>query len=68
MEEKIKSIMKEVFNEEITDTYSKTTTDKWDSFAHLDLIVKLEEELNISFSPEEIGKIVSYKDIVEIVN
>lgn len=68
MNNKIIKIMKDVFNEKITDNFSKNDTDKWDSFTHLDLIVKLEEEFNISFTPDEIGKIESYKDIVEIVN
>lgn len=68
MEEKIKKIMNEIFKEEITDDFSKFTTDKWDSFAHLDLIVKIEQEFNISFTPDEIGNITSYKDLVKIIN
>ena len=68
MEEKIKKIMNEIFKEEITDDFSKFTTDKWDSFAHLDLIVKIEQEFNISFTPDEIGSITSYRDLVKIIN
>ena len=68
MEEKIKKIMNKIFKEEITDDFSKFTTDKWDSFAHLDLIVKIEQEFNISFTPDEIGNITSYKDLVKIIN
>lgn len=68
MDSKIKEIMKQIFNEDIDDSFSKNDTDKWDSFAHLDLIVRLEQEFNISFSPEEIGSIESYNDIKRIIN
>lgn len=68
MDKKIKSIMKQIFNQDINDDFSKNDTDKWDSFAHLDLIVKLEQEFNISFSPEEIGSIESYNDIKRIID
>ena len=67
MEDKIKNIMNEIFKMNITDDFSKSSTDKWDSFTHLDLIVKLENEFNISFSPEEMGSIESYLDIVKII-
>ena len=59
--------MNEIFKINITDNFSKSSTDKWDSFTHLDLIVKLENEFNISFSPEEMGSIESYFDIVKII-
>jgi acyl carrier protein len=68
MENKIKMIMEQIFNQEIDDDFSKNNTDKWDSFAHLDLIVRLEQELNISFSPEEIGAIESYDDLKRIID
>lgn len=68
MESKIKKIMNEIFKEEITEDFSKFTTDKWDSFMQLDLIVRIEQEFNISFTPDEIGEISSYKDLVKVVN
>ena len=68
MDRKIKDIMKQIFNQNISDSFSKNDTDKWDSFAHLDLIVRLEQEFSISFSPEEIGSIESYGDIKEIIS
>ena len=60
--------MNEIFKEEITEDFSKFTTDKWDSFMQLDLIVRIEQEFNISFTPDEIGEISSYKDLVKVVN
>lgn len=68
MDNKIKSIMQQIFDMEITDDFSRNDTDKWDSFTHLDLIVKIEQEFNISFTPEEIGSIESYHDIRKILN
>lgn len=68
MDSKIKNIMRQVFNQDIDDGFSKNDTDKWDSYAHLDLIVRLEQEFSISFSPEEIGGIESYNDIKRIIN
>ena len=68
IEQKIKQIMQELFNENITDDFSKFSTEKWDSFLHLELVVKLEELFNLSFTPDEIGKMESYKEIVNIIN
>jgi acyl carrier protein len=68
MEDKIKEVLAEIFGEEISDDFSKESTDKWDSLTHLDLIVKLEEEFGISFTPDEIGSIESYQDIKKILN
>ena len=67
MENRIKEIMEQTFRQSINDDFSKNDTDKWDSFTHLDLIVKLEQEFKISFSPEEIGSIESYNDIKKII-
>lgn len=65
--EKIREIMQEIFQEEITEDFSKYTTEKWDSFAHLDLMVRLEEEFHVSFTPDEIGSMESFREIVETV-
>ncbi|MDD2435199.1 MAG: acyl carrier protein [Bacilli bacterium] len=67
VENKVKTIMINLFNETITDDFDKFSTGKWDSFMHLDLIVAIEEEFNISFTPDEIGSIGSFKDIVSIL-
>ena len=68
MKDKIINIMKEEFNEEIDENFSKFSTDEWDSFKHLSLVSRLEEEFNISFTPDEIGEMESLKDIIKIVN
>ncbi len=63
----IKHIMEETLEENITDDFNKFKSENWDSFMHLDLVVKLEEKFEISFSPEEIGSMDSFNDIVGIV-
>lgn len=68
MQNDIKKILEQIFQEEINEEFSKNTTDKWDSFTHLDILVELEKNFNISFTPQEMGAINSYKDIVDVVS
>lgn len=66
---KIRQIMADVFNapmEEITEESSQDTIEEWDSLKHLDLVVALEEEFDISIPVEEIGTMVSFK-LVSII-
>ena len=65
MEERILEIMKAVFGlETIDETCSQKNCEKWDSLAHLNLIVELESEFNISFEPEEIGTMTSFDSVL----
>lgn len=69
--EKIKIVMSAVFEiplEEITDDSSADTIDSWDSLKHLNLILALEEEFDISIPDEEVGNLFNYKLIKLIVN
>lgn len=66
--EKIRHAMHEVFKEEIADDFDKYKNSRWDSFAHLDLMVALEKEFAVSFTPEEIGSIFSFEDVVNVVS
>ena len=68
MKERIINILEKEFNMKIDESFDKYSTEEWDSFKHLDIIVKLETEFNISFSPEEIGKMSSVLEIIEIIN
>lgn len=57
MIQQIKGVLKRVFGiEEVADDISQQNCDVWDSLKHLNLIVELEEEFNISFEPEEIAE------------
>lgn len=66
----IQQIMADVFNipaEEITEESSQDTIEEWDSLKHLDLVVTLEEEFNVSIPVEEIGTMVSFKLVSFII-
>ena len=64
----IKQILSELFNKNIDDNFIQEKEDDWDSFAHLDLVSKLEEVFDISLTPEEIGGMTSFSTIVSIIN
>ena len=64
MEEKVKEIFEKEFKVEIDENFDKFSTDKWDSFAHLNLMVALEKEFNVEFTPSEMGRISSFLDVI----
>ena len=64
MENEIKKIIEEVLNVEINEESNKQNIDAWDSFNHIEILVGLENKYNIEFTPEEMGSINSYKDIL----
>lgn len=70
MENKIKNVMSTVFEmdlSEINHNSSPDSIDNWDSIRHMNLVVALEEEFNIEFDDEEIGELLNYKLIYNIV-
>ena len=67
IKEQIKKIMTEVFEIEsslVNDKISQKNTDQWDSLNHLNLIVEIEEEFDVSFTPEQIGSMTSLEIIL----
>jgi acyl carrier protein len=71
IKDRIKIVMSAVFElpiEEITENSSPDTIDTWDSLKHLNLILALEEEFDISIPDEEVGNLFNYKLIELIVN
>ncbi|KAA6330059.1 Acyl carrier protein [termite gut metagenome] len=65
MNEKIKNVLKKVFGiENVEDNFSQQNCEKWDSLRHLNLVIELEEEFNVSFEPEDIAEM---KDIDSII-
>ena len=67
---KIKNVMSAVFGilvEEITENSSSDSIDSWDSLRHLNLILALEEEFDISIPDEEVGNLFNYKLIKLII-
>ena len=68
MRERIKQVIKDMFNlNEVPDDISQKNCDEWDSMHHLQLVVALEAEFDISFEPEDIGSMKSLCDIEEKV-
>lgn len=68
MKEKLLQIMRQVFSDPSIDTScSQAICKKWDSMNHLNLIVELEMEFNVSFEPEEISQMVDFSKILEIL-
>jgi len=68
MEEKVLEILKNVFElDNVDETCSQTTCEKWDSMGVLNLVVELESEFGVSLEPEEIAELQSYNDVIRIL-
>jgi acyl carrier protein len=57
-----------VGEETINDQTSSTDIEQWDSIRHLSLILSLEEEFQIEFPEEQIGKLTSFSTIVSALS
>lgn len=71
MENKIKNVMSSVFDvdvNEILEDTSPDSLDNWDSMAHMNLIVGLEEEFSILFDQDEITEMLNFKLICLIIS
>ncbi len=69
MKRSVLDIMKSVFlTDNIDETCSQINCEKWDSMNHLNLIVELEMEYNVSFEPEEIAMMVNYEKVLKVIN
>jgi acyl carrier protein len=64
----VMSIILEVAIEDITDDSSQDTIGSWDSLKHLNLILALEEEFEISIPDEEVGNMINFRLIQLIIN
>ncbi len=68
MEEKVLEILKNLFElDNVDETCSQTTCEKWDSMGVLNLVVELESEFDVSLEPEEITQLVSYDAIIKVL-
>jgi len=68
VEDQVKQVMADVLNidmDSIDGSTSKDNTDSWDSLSHINMIVALEQEFQVSFDVSEIESMLSYSDIVE---
>lgn len=68
MEKRVLDILRRVFNDaNLDETCSQKTCKAWDSMNHLNLVVELEMEFDISFEPEEIAAMASFEDVIRII-
>lgn len=62
-EVKLKKVLADVFKIEVTSVNEDTSVDtveRWDSLNHLNLILALESEFDVSFSEEQSVEIMNY--------
>lgn len=65
---KVLELMAETFNVEmalLNEDTSQKNLPAWDSLRHLNLIVALEDEFNVSLEPEQIAIMISFPAIIE---
>ncbi|MDR0603814.1 MAG: acyl carrier protein [Bacteroidales bacterium] len=67
MKERIKKVVSQVLKTDVDDNTSQNTCASWDSLHHLNLIVELETEFDISFEPEEIAIMKSIDAIERMI-
>jgi acyl carrier protein len=54
--------------EKLNENSSVDNIENWDSLKHMNLVIALEEEFEISIPDDEVGNIISYKLIELVVN
>ncbi len=68
MDEKVLEILKSVLEDDsVTTETTQENNSNWDSLRQLNLVVELESEFGISFEPDEMAEMKSYKKIIEII-
>lgn len=70
MEEKVKKILSRVLDINIAiidDGTSAETISNWDSLAHLNIIMSLEEAFSVEFDAEHISDMISYTSIIAML-
>ena len=67
MEEKLKNIFVKVLGSYDL-TKKQQEYEKWDSFAHMDLVSEVESQFNISLNADEVVSIESAQDIMKIIS
>jgi len=67
---RIKNVISSVFEiseSDINDDLSPETIESWDSLKHMNLIIALEEEFEVTFTDNEIFKMMNYASIKSII-
>lgn len=69
-EDKVKDVIASVLgvsSAQINDEASADTIESWDSLKHLKMVLALEEELDISFTEEQVVEMLNFALIKEII-
>lgn len=68
MEQQLLDVLRRVFKDpSLDETCSQKNCAAWDSMNQLNLVIELEMEFGISLEPEEIGRMVDFPSVLEIV-
>ena len=68
MEQQLLDVLRRVFKDpSLDETCSQKNCAAWDSMNQLNLVIELEMEFGISLEPEEIGRMVDFASVLEIV-
>tara|TARA_Y100001970_G_C13879268_1_gene673040 strand:- start:361 stop:588 length:228 start_codon:yes stop_codon:yes gene_type:complete len=70
MDEKLKKTFSKIVGIKVSTIKPQTSpknTKKWDSLAHMNLVMALEKQFKIKFTDDEITEMLSYELIVEII-
>jgi acyl carrier protein len=65
---KIMAVVFEVNVDSIDENTSADNIETWDSLRHMNLILALEEELNVTIPDEEVGNLMNFKLIELVIN
>ena len=61
----ILGVVLEMSEQQIDEKLSAEDTSNWDSIRHLNLVMALEEAFGVSFTSDELGRLTSYRAIVD---
>lgn len=68
--EKVTSILREVLGNpslELNESMSASEVEGWDSFAHINLIMGLEDHYKVQFATDEIGRMGRVADLLAML-
>ncbi len=69
--EQVREIVSDIFQiaiEQVNLDSSPETIEAWESIQHLNLVLALEQEFGVSFSPEEMATMLSVEAISQLVS
>ena len=68
--DRVRSIFSDVFQVPLDDVHADSSPDtipNWDSLQHLNLVLAVEQEFNVQFSPEEIEQLLSVELVAALL-